>query len=186
MCPPRETPTPSYTEQDLLKTFLELQTPPGYRAELINREIVVVPPPSSKHENIIGRISRAVSRSAPENLIAVGNKGLITPRGRFIPDLTVAPDDAYTDESSWSHSRAVELVCEITSSDPRHDRESKRLGYAQAGIPLYLLVDRDREMVVLFSEPDEDDYRITATVPFGKKLDLPKPFELSIDTGEFL
>lgn len=185
MCPPRETPTPSSATPSLLETFLELDTPPGYRAELINREIIVVPPPDGHHEDIIGRITRRLYRKAPEQLLVLGNKGLITPRGRFVPDLVVAPEGAFRDAPPWADWVGVELVGEITSSDSTRDRKAKRIGYAEAGIPLYLLVDRDRELTVLYSEPEKGDYTITLAVPFGKKLALPTPLDLELETAEF-
>ena len=74
---------------------------------------------------------------------------------------------------------------EITSSDPHHDSESKRLGYAEAGIEFYLLVDRSRQVTVLYSEPGEHDYDVVMSAPFGKTVVLPAPFNVELDTAEF-
>jgi hypothetical protein len=56
-----------------------------------------------------------------------------------------------------------------------------------AGIPLYLLVDRLAKSTSLFSAPEDgaDDYREVTRVAFGKDLDLPKPFGLTLDTAQF-
>lgn len=79
----------------------------------------------------------------------------------------------------------VALVAEVTSSRPETDREVKRHAYAQAGIPLYLLADRQLRRITLFSDPRGDDYAGTASVPFGSSLVLPKPFDFELDTAEF-
>ena len=68
------------------------------------------------------------------------------------------------------------MVVEVTSTKPDRDREAKRHCYARGGIPLYLLVDREKSDVTLFSDPEGADYRQHGTVPFGKQLDLPAPF----------
>lgn len=65
------------------------------------------------------------------------------------------------------------------------DRNEKRRAYAGAGIPLYLLVDRQQRRATLFSHPVHDDYSQTRAAAFGDKLDLPKPFAFTLDTAPF-
>ncbi len=170
-------------EDDLLEAFLALETPEGFKAELIEGEIVVTPPPDGDHEMAIGRIVKQINRMALEELEHAGNKGLIVPTGRFIPDGTFTREDALRGRESWSKPDGVLLVLEVTSSRPQKDREQKRRGYAAAGIPLYLLVDRQREQVVLHSEPRHGDYTITASAQPGDPLTLPKPFGFDLDTS---
>ena len=79
----------------------------------------------------------------------------------------------------------IELVLEVTSSRPDLDRNAKRRAYAQAGIPLYLLVDREHRRVTLFSHAAYGDYLQTYKVPFGDKLELPDPFGFALDTASF-
>ena len=79
----------------------------------------------------------------------------------------------------------IELVLEVTSSRPDLDRHAKRRAYAGAGIPLYLLVDRQHRRVTLFSHPAHDDYSRTSAAAFGDRLDLPKPFDFALDTAAF-
>ncbi|WP_261986812.1 Uma2 family endonuclease [Actinomadura sp. HBU206391] len=78
------------------------------------------------------------------------------------------------------------LIVEVTSSRPDNDREAKRHCYARGGIPLYLLVDRERETVTLFSEPAGDDYTESHSGVFGKTIELPAPFSFSLDTGDMI
>lgn len=176
----------------LLRDFLALETPEGYRAELIDGEIVVTPPPDGTHEGIIGLISKQVIRSSSVDMDFSGNKGLALPtrtsaRAYVIPDATFAPAELrlFFGAPPWMASDDVAMVAEVTSSRPETDREAKRHAYAAAGIPLYLLADRQLSRITLFSDPRGDDYAGTASVPFGSSLDLPKPFAFTLDTTEF-
>ncbi|BFV57190.1 Uma2 family endonuclease [Kitasatospora sp. CMC57] len=167
---------------DLLEAFLALDTPEGFKAELIDGEIIVTPPPDGDHEAAIGRIVRQVFRRYDGDITFAGNKGIIVPGDRYIPDGTFAEEGAFDGQPSWMVPDRVLLVVEITSSRPVKDREAKRRGYAAAGIPLYLLVDRGENKVVLLSEPRHGDYTTTVSVPTGDPLPLPEPFGFELST----
>ncbi|MEX3107226.1 Uma2 family endonuclease [Streptomyces sp. V2] len=182
-----------FTQADvLLEGFLALDTPEGFRAELLEGEIVVTPPPDGDHEDYIGLIVSQVLRKSQVDIQFSGNKGLKlgsgAPRNHVIPDGTFAPQELrlYRGADPWMPPDGVALVLEVTSTKPRADRVAKRHGYAHAGIPLYLLVDRDSSSLTLFSDPEDEDYRQHITLPFGKPLPLPEPFGFELETGEFL
>ncbi|MFF3560533.1 Uma2 family endonuclease [Streptomyces sp. NPDC002574] len=169
----------------VLAAFLDLTVPEGYRAELIEGEIVETPPPDGDHEDILGRFVRQMIRESPAEFYASGAKGFITPVGRFIPDLTVGPEGLFAGKDSWFVPEGVVMTVDVTSTRPDKDRGPKRRGYAAAGIPFHLLVDRTEGTVTLYGEPVDGDYREDVRVLFGKELDLPEPFAFSLDTSVF-
>lgn len=173
-------------DDDLLEAFLTLDTPKGFKAELVEGEIVVTPPPDGNHETAIGRIVRQVFRHCPDGIDFAGGKGLVVPGGRFIPDATFTETDAMLDRGSWSAPDGVLMVLEVTSRRPGKDREAKRIGYASAGIPLYLLVDREFERVVLHRDPRHDEYTTVTGVRLGDPLPLPDPFGFTLATDGLL
>ena len=185
---------PLTQEEVLLEGFLALDTPEGFRAELIEGEIVVTPPPDGEHEKYISRIVRQVIKRSSTEMDFSGNKGLrlrsgeACPKNHVVPDVTLAPleRDLFGGADSWMPCDGVALVLEVTSTKPKADREAKRRCYARGGIPLYLLVDRDAASVTLFSDPEKDDYRELCTRPFGKPLTLPAPFAFDLETTDFL
>ncbi|MFJ6047886.1 Uma2 family endonuclease [Streptomyces sp. NPDC092307] len=59
----------------------------------------------------------------------------------------------------------------------------KPLAYAQTGIPVYLLIDREACDVTVFSEPDGRRYANTHTVEFGNDINLPDPVNVTLQTG---
>ncbi|WKX71273.1 Uma2 family endonuclease [Streptomyces sp. XD-27] len=185
------TPTP---EQILLEDFLALETPEGFKAELIEGEIVVSPTPDGDHEDHISTITRQVLRNSATDMDASGTKGLLLPRGGLcpknhaIPDITFAPRDLrlFRGAPSWMPCDGVAMVAEVTSSKPERDRIAKRHCYARGGIPLYLLVDREEGMVTLLSEPASEDYTEVHSAAFGKTITLPEPFAFELDTADFV
>jgi hypothetical protein len=82
----------------------------------------------------------------------------------------------------WDLSATEEV---ISRSSIQRDREEKPRACALAGIPLYLLVDRfTKPMTIsLHSVPGKDGYARVTTVIAGEKLQLPAPFDLTLDTS---
>jgi Uma2 family endonuclease len=185
---------PLTQEEVLLEGFLALDTPEGFRAELIEGEIVVTPPPDGEHEHYISRIVRQVLRRSETDMDFCGNKGLklksgeACPNDHAIPDVTFAPLELglFRTADSWMPCDEVAMVIEVTSTKPQTDRVAKRRCYARGGVPLYLLVDREASMVTLFSDPDKDDYRRLLKRAFGDSLPLPEPFAFSLESKDFL
>ncbi|UPT41592.1 Uma2 family endonuclease [Streptomyces sp. WAC00303] len=177
----------------LLEGFLSLGMPEGFRAELIEGEIVVRPLPDGDHEDCVNVVLKQVLRKSRTDMDFSGNKGLELPtsEGRpsnhAVPDGTFAPTGLriFRGADLWMPCEGVALVVEVTSTKPQADREAKRRCYARGGIPLYLLIDRDDSSVTLFSDPENDDYRQILTIPYGKPLPLPEPFAFDLETGDF-
>ncbi|MHC0432205.1 Uma2 family endonuclease [Streptomyces sp. O3] len=178
----------------LLEGFLALDTPEGFRAELIEGEIVVTPPPDGDHEDYIDVINTQVKARSRVLMQFSGNKGLKLssgggcPKNHVIPDGTFAPTELrlFRGAGSWMPCEGIAMVVEVTSGRPDIDREAKRHCYARNGIPHYLLVDRTEASVTLFSEPEGDDYQHHHTSAFGKPLPLPEPFAFDLETTDFV
>ncbi|MEX2974904.1 Uma2 family endonuclease [Streptomyces sp. C184] len=186
---------PMPTQDDiLLEGFLALETPTGFRAELIEGEIAVTPPPDGDHEDYLCTVFEQVTHRSATAMQSSGHKGLVLstsgnrPADHVIPDATIAPRALrlFRGAPPWMPSDGVVMVVEVTSSNPQRDRVAKRHGYARAGIPFYLLVDRGDATLTLFSEPSATDYAGHNTVPFGKPLPLPAPFSFDLETADFL
>lgn len=182
---------PEAPDDSTLRYFLSLDTPEGYRAELIDGEIVVTPPPNGNHEHCTSRIIAQVFASSVTLMDVAGHKGVIVPastgRSHVIPDLTFARRELnlFRGAPSWMSPDGVAMVVEVTSSSPDHDRTGKRHGYAAAKIPLYLLVDRQEGRATLFSDPVRSDYTTKSQVPLGDSIKLPPPFSFTLETGDF-
>jgi Uma2 family endonuclease len=177
----------------LLAAWQELDVPAGWRAEIVGNGINMTPPPGNGHNRIADLVNEALVPIRPPGCGLYQTLGVSIPlRARlFIPDFVIVPRDeldGLPDNQPVSADRAL-LVAEITSfSNAETDRKTKRWSYAQAGVPLYLLIDRfdeDGPAVTLFSDPVDGHYQHVVRIPFGEKISLPEPFGIDLDTGGF-
>ncbi|MFC7305320.1 Uma2 family endonuclease [Streptomyces monticola] len=163
--------------------------PDGFHVELINGRVLVTPAPDGDHDENVMYIGDQV-RERQAGLRMYQERGLVVPAyraGRARVDGAVAPVGYFRGQPSWSDPSGVLLVVEVTSGreqDAEVDRVDKRDAYAQAGLPVYLLVDRHRGEVVVHWEPEGGRYLHSATALFGAKLHLPEPFDFGLDTAE--
>lgn len=165
--------------------------PEGWRVELIEGEICVTPPANGEHEEIVSEVNHQVGRKVrDDSLRNFTGIGLAVPgssaTGHVVPDLVIAPKGSFGDQEEWHDPSPVLLVAEVTSdSTAAHDREKKIRGYARAGIPLYLLIDREEGQVTVYAEPSGDEYAKGAQHKMGLAVPLPAPLNFELDTAEF-
>lgn len=158
--------------------------PEHLKVELINGRIIVSPPAGGDHDENIVEIDDQIRLHHPE-LRTQGARGLVIPAyrtGRAIPDGTVAPKGNFRGQPEWADPAGVVMLIEVTSSEPEVDRVDKPKAYAEAAIPVYLLVDRERREVVVHWEPEGGHYTRTTKAEFGKPLDLPAPLSFTLET----
>ncbi|MGW2015986.1 Uma2 family endonuclease [Streptomyces sp. NPDC001927] len=182
---------PHHEGASVEQTFqlISAATPKGWRAELIEGEIYVVPPANGEHEEIVSELSGQV-RDHDKGLGRYTAIGLsldgVSDTIRVIPDLVIAPKGSFDDQRPWHAPDPVLLVAEVTSaSTASRDRIQKIRGYARAGIPLYLLIDREAGEAVVCTDPQGDDYALKHTHKLGAKVQLPHPLGFELDTSEF-
>ncbi|AZQ36146.1 Uma2 family endonuclease [Streptomyces cyaneochromogenes] len=165
--------------------------PEGWRVELIEGEICVTPPANGEHAEIVSEVvGQVIDRCTDRSLRNYTGIGLNVPgasgTSHVLPDLTVAPKGSFQDQEEWHDASPVLLVAEVTSNGTAdRDRHMKIRGYARAGIPIYLLIDRDEAEVTVYSEPSGDEYTQNPKYKLGLTVPLPAPFGFELDTAEF-
>jgi Uma2 family endonuclease len=74
----------------------------------------------------------------------------------------------------------------VTSKTTRsEDYGDKPETYAQMKIPVYVIIDRGRGTVRVYSEPEKGRYCVETASPIGKPFTIPEPVAISIDTVSF-
>ncbi|MHC5903866.1 Uma2 family endonuclease [Streptomyces sp. S6] len=100
-------------------------------------------------------------------------------KGRYVPDGVLAPSGHFAGQGDWVGPDGVAMVLEITSRDRRTNpraRLQKPFGYAEAGIPVYLLVDRNSATSIVHSEPVNGRYQQVRCCPWDGAVRLPSAF----------
>lgn len=159
----------------------------GVRLEFIDGQLGAKAMPDGDHDRIIQWLIRIFLLARPE-LFLTPERGLKIDRyrkGRARPDGALALADAFVGQGEWADPDPVLLAVEVTSDDQdteRRDRKEKPRAYADTGIPIYLLIDRDSYEVTVHSEPKDGRYERVLTVPFGVRIHLPDPVDVELDT----
>jgi Uma2 family endonuclease len=192
-----------------LEAYLGL--PEGFRAEIIEGDIVVSPAARFTHNRIATRVANAFARAADMDAgfrwEAVVGTGVGEPESRgWIPDVAIV-DKGRGDEVAEAGLVVIGpsdmvMAVEVTSpSNADHDREpgpqhrqkngnrikTKWADYASAGVEYYLLVDCDPRVsrAILYSDPNPSTARYETAIAWdlGEPIVLPEPFGLTIETA---
>jgi Uma2 family endonuclease len=157
------------------------------RLEFLDGRVVEKPMPDGDHGRIIEWLTRLCIQARADWWL-YADQGLRVDgyrRGNARPDGTLAPTDTFVGQGEWAGTDGVLMTVEVTSHDPdtdARDRVEKPPAYAQAGIPVFLLVDRKYGEVQIHSEPEDGKYTRRLIVPYGKTVTLPDPVGIVLDT----
>lgn len=146
-------PQGQWTETDYFKL------PESSRVvELTDGEIVIMPPPSFRHQQISARLFTALQRFVAAELL--GDVVYAPVAVRLWPGKIREPDILYyasehRDRIGETVSGPPDLAVEVISPATRRtDRHDKFYEYAQAGIAEYWLVDPEAETTEVFALDD--------------------------------
>lgn len=172
----------------LLRTVEELDTPDGFKAELIRGKIVVSPWSKLRYLRPMRALRRQLEEHAPEGHIADSTPFLFSfpvAERAYGPDLFVVEEAAFDAEGRHADAEALSLVAEFTSVSTKDSDWHEKLGVYGQLVPVYLVVDMQAREITCFSDPSPGGYRSRWTVSFGEPLRVPGPFDCEIDTTAF-
>jgi Uma2 family endonuclease len=130
---------------------------PDARVELIDGEIIEMPPIGISHAAMVGVLTkRLVFACGDRAHVWVQNPLRLSEYTEPVPDLMVLASAA--DEYRRHRPSPAEalLVIEVAASSLRYDRQVKLRYYAQHGVAEYWVVDVDHERVEAFALPSPD------------------------------
>lgn len=161
--------------------------PETVRLEYVNGKVEVKAMPDGNHTSIFMWLLRQCMQHRPDLDLAPerGVKAEAYRKGRARTDGFLAPVDHFQGDREWSDPEGSLMALEITSRDRdtnQRDRIDKPIGYAEAGIPVYLLIDRDNHTLTVFSEPEDGRYQQISPHPWGATVELPAPVNITLDT----
>jgi len=187
---------------DLLIAIEEASTTP-IRPEYVEGMAIVPPAPNDNHNDGAFELSFQF-RAAGHRLVGMGNGYRAahkdgTTMALLIPDFYVRRrrpselDDSYLKaHRGWYPIDMIALVGEVTSSNHETDTGPKLRTYAAAGVPIYVLINRNTKTAHCYTapvlpsdDPKEAYYDAESKVSLGNPLVLPAPYP-TLDTAPFL
>ncbi|MEU6504026.1 Uma2 family endonuclease [Streptomyces californicus] len=168
---------------------------PGHRVEIIGGVITVAPPPDGPHARALTKlmrpfISAGLDDGESEVLQGIGLWLPGGPQDFAIPDLAIvdADFDQHPAENNCYDPACFRLVLEVTSGNYQNDLRNKVTAYAQAKIPVYVIVDRKHSRVHVLTEPLPGGYDRHEVYAPGQQAPLPASIgaELALDVDEIV
>ncbi|MFF1687620.1 MULTISPECIES: Uma2 family endonuclease [unclassified Streptomyces] len=168
---------------------------PGYRVEIIGGQLLVTPPADGAHARALTKLMRPFIAAGLDDgeTSVVQAIGLWLPTGTedfAIPDLAIVEADfeSHLIENNCYDPIAFRLVLEVTSSNYRTDLRTKVAAYADAKVPVYVIVDRKHQRLHVLTEPEGGDYDNHQVHAPGEAVTLPKSVgaEVTLDVSAVL
>lgn len=138
---------------------------PEARLELIDGEILTLPPQSTRHFTAI-QLAEAALGEAFGAGYHVRPQGPLAIDGRSEPEPDIAVVTGSPRDYAAAHPRTAVLILEIADSSLGFDRVAKKRLYARNGIPEYWILDLTQERLEVHREPRDNDFSLTEA--YGK------------------
>jgi len=152
------------------------------RVELIDGEIIDMPPPGSLHAATVDRLMHALVRAADDGAsVRVQNPVRLNSYSEPQPDLALLRrrEDFYSEH----HPRPADvlLIIEVADTSLKFDRDTKVSLYARDGIPEIWLVDLRGRRLVRYRVPREGSYAIIDEPDLGVPLEVSALSKVVVD-----
>ncbi|SOD84277.1 Uma2 family endonuclease [Streptomyces sp. Ag109_G2-15] len=153
---------------------------PGYRVEIIGGHLLATPSPDAPHARALTKLMRPFIAAGLDDgeTEVLQNFAVWLPTGDedyAIPDLVVVDadiDDHFVENNAYDPV-CFRLVLEVTSSNWKDDLKTKVGAYAQANVPVYVVVDRKHQRLHVLTDPAEGDYGNHRVYSPGESVTLP-------------
>jgi Uma2 family endonuclease len=165
----------------------QFANPPGYRAEIIQGELVVSPSPVFRHQIAVTRLSSLLDEASPKGYVAVADMEWRLAEAGVVASAPW-PDVMVVRPAGNGFATPPLLAVEVLS--PSDDQtllggltrfEGKAADYHQNGLRYLLVVQPDPQVVfLLVADDDENDWTEMARAVGDEvfETDVPFPFSL--------
>ena len=173
---------------DMMFEWLEnVPVPEGYKTEIVGGHIFMSPQ-RDNHWDIIADVYDQLRTKYPRRRlksdVRIDYPGHLN---GFATDLTLVSEGAKKNDKGHWLCQDVEFVMEVISrSTGMNDYGQKKAAYAEAEVPVYLIVDPYTRKCVLHTLPVDGEYTAEQRFTFGDPVDLTKtPLDITLATDEF-
>jgi Uma2 family endonuclease len=142
--------------------------PHDAHVELLGGILVQMMTKGDPHDYTLGSLAEELRRMIPGGWIVREDKSLqLGPRSRPEPDIAVVRGPLRQYSKRTPHAKETALVVEVAESSYTYDRGEKWRAYASARIPIYWIVNLEKNQIELYTDPTgrgkKSSYRSTAT-----------------------
>ena len=130
---------------------------PSLRLELIDGEILQMPPQSTRHFTAIRLTERVLSHIFADGY-DVRSQGPLAIDGYSEPEPDVAVVEGSARDYAAAHPHKAVLIVEVAESSLGFDRIAKKRLYARNGIPEYWILDLGTNALEVYRDPRGDDF----------------------------
>jgi Uma2 family endonuclease len=146
---------------------------PDARVELIDGEILDMPPPGSLHAGTVNRLVSSLGGAVGNRaVLVVQNPVRLSKYSEPQPDLAVARPRADFYTSRHPEPLDLILVVEVADTSARFDRDVKVGLYAQHRIPEVWLADLRATQLVRYRNPQQGAYALVDRPDLGTAIEL--------------
>nr|WP_234356829.1 Uma2 family endonuclease [Streptomyces sp. NBRC 110028] len=173
---------------DMMFEWLEqMPVPEGIKVEIVEGHIFMSPQRDTHWDiilDIIEQLRTEYPRRRIKSDVRIDYPGHLN---GFATDVTLIAKGAAMDSKGLWRCQDVEFVAEVISKGTAaNDYGPKKLAYAAAEVPVYLIVDAYAGRCHVFTEPKDGDYLTELSASFGRELDLTDTVVgLTLKTDEF-
>jgi Uma2 family endonuclease len=172
---------------DQLFESLERTTPEGYKVEIVEGA-VFMSPQRDTHWEIIAAIYDQLRVKYPRKRVKsdvrIDYPGHLN---GFASDVTLMAEGAEKTSGGLWRYQDVEFVAEVISKGTaQNEYGPKKLAYAVAEVPAYLIADPYQGKCHLYTQPKDGEYLTELSVTFGADVDMTSTvLDLTLRTEEF-
>ncbi|MEV6835295.1 Uma2 family endonuclease [Streptomyces sp. NPDC051133] len=151
-----------------------MPVPEGFRVEIVGGSVFMTPQRDT-HWVIIRRITRALEDRFGMDVKVFSDVRIDFPgyQNGFCPDVALLKDSAKKDDKGHWRYQDVDFVAEVISQGTaQNDYGPKKLAYAEAEVPLYIVADPYQGRCYVHTDPKDGDYENRTPVDFGTDIDL--------------
>lgn len=149
----------SYAEYEAMIARGDFAVDDPNRYELIDGEIVPMPPPDPRHDEAIDRLALWSFENVPLDVVRVRVQGTI---GLPEMDSVPFPDLSWLRKQDYSERRPgpaeIHLLIEVANTTLSFDRNTKARLYAGSGIADYWIINLSGRCIEVLRDPDPAGY----------------------------
>ncbi|GHD91438.1 Uma2 family endonuclease [Streptomyces naganishii] len=151
-----------------------MPVPEGFRVEIVGGSVFMTPQRDT-HWQIIRMFLWAIEDRFGRKAKVFSDVRIDFPghQNGFCPDVALLRDSAKKDDKGHWRFEDVQFVAEVISeATAANDYGPKRIAYAEAGVPVYVIADPYQGRCHIYTDPEDGDYADPTKVDFGTDIDL--------------